>query len=354
MQNQMKISNAFQIGLLGGLGVLTALVIGNMVATIASIITYVFAAIFIALGLDPVVTFFEKRGLKRPLAILGVVIVFFGVIGSLIWAVAPNLVRQSANFIEQAPALLSGISQIDWVLSLDNQFGGAISNTLTSTGEFLGDSKNWPTMLGGVVQVSLSIFNGFFAGLIVVILAIYFMASLDSFKQWTYALVNHKVRKNFIHISEQVANSVGRYVMGQMTIAFINATLGFIMMTIIGVPFALLLAFIAFVLALVPLVGPVTGAVIISLVALSASPVTALIAAIYYAIYLQIEAYLISPRVMRKAVDVPGAVVVVAALAGGALLGVLGALVAIPVAAAIILIIRQVWMPRQNGETTAV
>ena len=353
MANQMKINNAFQIGLLGGLGVLTALVIGNMVATIASIITYVFAAIFIALGLDPVVSFFEKRGLKRPLAILGVVVVFFGVIGSLIWAVSPSLVRQSANFIEQAPTLLGGISQIDWVLSLDEQFGGAISNTLTSTGEFLGDSKNWPTMLGGVVQVSLSIFNGFFAGLIVVILAIYFMASLDSFKQWIYALVNHKVRKNFINISEQVANSVGRYVMGQMTIAFINATLGFIMMTIVGVPFALLLAFIAFVLALVPLVGPVTGAVIISLVALSASPTTALVAAIYYAIYLQVEAYLISPRVMRKAVDVPGAVVVVAALAGGALLGVLGALVAIPVAASIILVIRQVWMPRQNGETTA-
>lgn len=351
MPNNFKVSNAFQAGLLGGLGVLTALVIGNMVATIASVITYVFAAIFIALGLDPIVSFIEKRGLKRPLAILSVVIVFFGVIGGLIWAVTPTLLRQSANFIEQAPLILGGISQIDLVVSLDAQFGGAISNTLTSTGEFLGDSKNWPTLLGGVVQVSLSIFNGFFAGLIVVILAIYFMASLDSFKQWIYKLVNHKSRENFIDISEQVSNSVGRYVMGQMTIAFINATLGFVVMSIVGVPFPLLLAFISFVFALIPLVGPVSGAVLISLVALSASPTTALIIAIYYAIYLQVEAYLISPRVMRKAVDVPGAVVVVAALAGGALLGVLGALVAIPVAASLILIIRQVWMPRQNEVT---
>jgi predicted PurR-regulated permease PerM len=164
-------------------------------------------------------------------------------------------------------------------------------------------------------------------------------------------LVNLKSRQNFINISEQVANSVGRYVMGQITIAFINATLGFIMMSIVGVPFPLLLAFIAFVFALIPLVGPVSGAVVISLVALSASPMTALIIAVYYAIYLQLEAYLISPRVMRKAVDVPGAVVVVAALAGGALLGVLGALVAIPVAASIMLIIHQVWMPRQNADT---
>ena len=350
MSNNIKVSNAFQVGLLGGLGVLTALVFGSMVVTIASIITYVFAAIFIALGLDPIVSFIEKRWLKRPFAILTVVIVFFGIVGGLIWAVSPSLVRQSANFIEQAPVILGGIGQIDLVVTLDEQFGGAITRTLTSTGEFLSDSKNWPTMLGGVVQVSLSIFNGFFAGLIVVILAIYFMASLDSFKHWIYKLVNYKSRDNFINISEQVANSFGRYVMGQMTIAFINATLGFIVMSIIGVPFALLLAFIAFVCALIPLVGPVSGAIVITLVALSASPITALVIAIYYAIYLQLEAYLISPRVMRKAVDVPGAVVVVAALAGGALLGVLGALVAIPVAASIILIIRQVWMPRQEAQ----
>ena len=350
MSSPIKVSNAFQIGLLGGLGVLTALVLGNMVATIANIITYVFAAIFIALGLDPVVNFLERHKFKRPLAIMTVVVVFFGVVGGLIWAVTPSLVRQTAHFIQQAPVLLSGISQIDWVIKLDNQFGGAISNALTSTGTFLGDSKNWPTMLGGVVKVGLSIFNGFFAGLTIVILSIYFMASLDSFKEWVYKLVPAKSRKNFTSISEQISDSVGRYVMGQVTIAFINATLGFIMMSIAGIPFPLLLAFIAFVFALIPLVGSITGAVIVSLVALSVSPVTALIVAIYYVVYMQVEAYIISPRVMRKAVDVPGAVVVVGALAGGALLGVLGALVAIPVAASIILVIRQVWMPRQEAD----
>jgi predicted PurR-regulated permease PerM len=163
-------------------------------------------------------------------------------------------------------------------------------------------------------------------------------------------LVPAKNRKNFTKLSEQISNAVGRYVMGQVTIASINALLGFVMMSIAGIPFALLLAVIAFVFALIPLVGSITGAVIVSLVALSVSPITALSVAIYYAIYMQVEAYVISPRVMRKAVDVPGAVVVVAALAGGALLGVLGALVAIPVAASIILIIRQVWMPRQGAD----
>jgi predicted PurR-regulated permease PerM len=350
MSSPTKITNAFQVGLLGGLGVLTALVIGSMVATIANIITYVFAAIFIALGLDPVVNFLERRKFKRPMAITTVVVIFFGIVGGLIWAVTPSLVRQTAHFIQQAPVLLSGISHIDWVIKLDDQFGGAISTALTSTGSFLGDSKNWPSMLGGVVKVGLSIFNGFFAGLTIVILSIYFMASLDSFKQWIYKLVRARSRENFISISEQISNSVGRYVMGQVTIASINATLAFIMMSIAQIPFPLLFAFIAFVLALIPLVGSITGAVIVSLVALSVSPVTAIAVAIYYVFYMQVEAYVISPRVMRKAVDVPGAVVVVGALAGGALLGVLGALVAIPVAASIILIIRQVWMPRQDAE----
>jgi predicted PurR-regulated permease PerM len=350
MSSPTKITNSFQVGLLGGLGVLTALVIGSMVATIANIITYVFAAIFIALGLDPVVNFFERRKFKRPLAITTVVVIFFGIVGGLIWAVTPSLVRETAHFIQQAPVLLGGITQIDWVIKLDDQFGGAISTALNSTGTFLGDSKNWPSMLGGVVKVGLSIFNGFFAGLTIVILSIYFMASLESFKEWVYKLVRARSRDNFISISEQISNSVGRYVMGQVTIASINAILAFIMMTIAQIPFALLLAFIAFVLALIPLVGSITGAIIISLVALSVSPVTALAVAIYYVFYMQIEAYVVSPRVMRKAVDVPGAVVVVSALVGGALLGVLGALVAIPVAASIILIIRQVWMPRQDAD----
>ena len=79
-----------------------------------------------------------------------------------------------------------------------------------------------------------------------------------------------------------------------------------------------------------------------------ASPITALAALIYYAIYMQVEAYVLSPRIMNRAVSVPGAVVVIAALAGGALLGLLGALIAIPVAASILIIYRQVVIPRQN------
>ena len=112
-------------------------------------------------------------------------------------------------------------------------------------------------------------------------------------------------------------------------------------MSIAQVPFALVLAAIGFVLALIPLVGSLSGMILNTLVALTVSPLLGLITFAYYLVYTQIEAYVISPRIMNKAIAVPGAVVVVAALAGGALLGILGALVAIPAAASVMLIIRQ-------------
>ena len=343
------LTNGFQFGLLGGLGVLTALALGNALVTLANVVTYVALAIFIALGLDPVVRYFERRfNLKRTLSILSVVVVLVAFLGIMLWSLVPAVTAQTAHFIESAPNLLTSVKSVELVATLDTQFGGAISRAIDSASAFLADSKNWPSLLGGVVQVGLSVFNGFFGTLIVVTLSIYFMASLSRFKEWVYSLAPKSKRTTFTQLADEIANSVGRYVMGQVSIALINATLGFLMMSILNIEFSLVLACITFCLALIPLVGSISGAAIVVVVALTTSPSTAITAAIYYLVYMQIEAYVISPRIMTQAVKVPGAVVVVAALAGGALLGILGALVAIPVAASIMLIIRQVWIPRQE------
>ena len=347
--SKMKLTNPFKVGLLGGLGVLTALLIGGAVASLANIITYVFAAVFLALGLDPIVSALEKRGFKRELAILTVVVFLLGILALLIWNVFPTLVDESTKFLELAPELITSITSVGFIVDLDNQLGGVITSALAEAGSFLANSANWPTMLGGVVQVGINLFNGVFGGVIIIVLTLFFLASLDRFKGWIYVLVARSKRDHFKEIAEQVARSVGRYVMGQTSVALINGILSFAVMSIVGVPFALVLSAIVFLFALVPLVGTISGAVLVTLVALSVSPTTALIVGIYYLVYMQIEAYLISPRIMSVAVAVPGPVVVVAALSGGALLGVLGALVAIPVAASIILILREILVPRQNA-----
>ena len=343
-----SISNGFQFGLLGGLGVLTALAISGALSTLAQVITYIFASIFIALGLDPIVRLLERRKVKRPIAILIVILGLLTVFAGVVLALVPTLVIDATILVTQAPEFASNLKSQPWLIDLNNQVGGGIFDAINGVSNYISDAKNWPTFLGGVVQVGIGIFSGLSGFLVILILSIYIMASLSRFKKWVYSLVAASKREKFISLSEQISVSVGRYVMGQVSIALINATLGFIMMTIIGVPFAIALAFITFLLALIPLVGSLTGAAIVSIVALTHSPTAALIAVIYYAIYMQLEAYFVSPRVMKEAVSVPGAVVVIAALAGGALLGVLGALVAIPVAASAMLIIRQVWIPRQQ------
>jgi predicted PurR-regulated permease PerM len=349
MSSPIRVSNSFQIGLLGGLGVLTALIVGGAITTLANILTYVAAAIFIALGLEPVVAKLQSWGLKRRLAILTVALSFIGLLAALSAAIVPTLASQTAHFIETAPAVLNGVSQVPLVADLDKRFNGVISNALNQVGTYLGDSANWPTMFGGVVQVGLSIFNGAFGAIIIIILSLYFMASMSSFKRWIYSLVAASRRDKFSDLAEQISDSIGRYVMGQVSIGAIGSTLAFIMMSIVGVPYALVLAMIAFVFGLIPLVGSISSAILITLVALSVSPTAAIIAGVYFLVYMQVEAYLISPRIMSHAVNVPGAVVVVAALAGGALLGVLGALVAIPVAASILLILREVYKPYQDA-----
>ncbi|MBN9188770.1 MAG: AI-2E family transporter, partial [Microbacterium sp.] len=210
---------------------------------------------------------------------------------------------------------------------------------------------NWGSITGGVINVGIAFFAGLTGAFIVLILTIYFTASIPSLKVAVYQLVPASKRSRFIDLAEQITDSVGYYVMGQVSLGIINGVLSAIFLSIIHAPFPAVLAVIAFFFSLIPLVGTLTGSVIIVLTCLIpglGSPTTALIAGIYYLIYMQVEAYVISPRIMNRAVSIPGAVVVIAALAGGSLLGLLGALIAIPVAASILILYRQVVIPRQN------
>ena len=345
----MKIASAFQVGLFGGLGVLTALVIGGAVATLANVITYIFAAVFLALGLDPLVSRLEKLKLPRPLAVLAVIVSLLGFLALMVWALAPALITEGTNFLATAPELIQDITKIPLVVGLDEQLGGAVGGALANAGSFLSDSANWPTLVGGVVQVGISLFNGAFGFLIILVLTVFFLASLERFKASLTKLVPASNRERYTKISQQVSTSVGRYVIGQVSVAALNATLAFVAMSVVGLPFALVLAFIVFLLAVIPLVGSVSGAALVVIVALAVNPTSAIALAIYFLIYLQIEAYVVSPRVMKVAVSVPAPIVVIAALSGGALLGILGALVAIPFAASMIFIVREIFIPRQNS-----
>lgn len=350
----MKIQNPFRLGLFGGLGVIVAVAIGTAVGSLATILTYVGAALFLALGIDPLVSWLEKHGWKRGIAILTVLVGLLAVVTAFVFAVIPVIVEQVGNLIENAPAIIEGLqnqavegwwnANVPWL-----PYEDVTANVV----KFVND--NLTQITSTAIGTVFGIAAGVFGAIIVIILMLYFVGSLASIKRRLYQLVPATKREKFIDIAEQIMDSVGRYVVGQVSMGLINGILSIIFLTVLGwilgdpIEYAALLAFLAGLFSLVPLVGTITGTVVITLAvwAFDGFPAV-LVVGVYYLVYMQVEAYVISPHVMNRAVKVPGVVVVVAALAGGTLLGILGALVAIPVAAAILLIVKQVIVPRQN------
>ena len=342
--------NPFQIGLLGGLGVLLALVIGSAIGSLATVLTYLLTAIFLALGLEPILGTLQRRGLPRWAGLLVVVVVLAVVVAGLVFAVVPLIAQQSASLAKTIAQYSTASAQHHLVTQLQGVAGSSIdvSSLFSNAATYL--QKNAGTIGGGVLAVGFGVVQGVAGTVVVIILTLYFAASLPAFKAAGYRLVPMTKREGFSQIADQIFASVGRYVVGQVSLALVNGVLSFIFLSIIGAKLPAIFALIAFLGSLIPLVGTVSAAVVIVLgqIALvSNHPSTWIAVAVYYVIYMQVEAYLLSPNIMNRAVKVPGVVVVVAALAGGTLLGILGALIAIPVAAAALLILEQVVIPRQ-------
>jgi len=347
----MKIHNPFRVALVATLGVGLGILLIQSIQSLSTILLYVGTALFISLGLDPVVSWLERRRLPRWAAVLITLILVLGMFTGIVWIILPTLVQQISQLVRRITQLVDrGTWQTDIREWLDQMFPGlAIDDIFANVNQWLLD--NIATISEGVLGATFGIVNGLFGAFIVVILTIYLTASTPSLKSAVYRLVPASKRQSFIGLADQITDSVGYYVMGQITLGIINGVLSAIFLSIINAPFPAVLAVVAFLGSLIPLVGTISASTIIVLTCLIpgiGSTTTAIIAAIYYLVYMQIEAYVVSPRVMSRAVAVPGGVVVVAALAGGALLGLLGALIAIPVAASVLIIYRQVLIPRMN------
>ena len=193
-------------------------------------------------------------------------------------------------------------------------------------------------VLGGILGAGRAVLNGVFQVFTVLVLTLYFLSSLPRAKHAAYALVPSTRRIRVESLSEEIMRRTGSYAIGQVVIATLNAVLSWVMMRIVGIPYAAVLAVTVGLLGLIPMIGATLGAAVVCIVAFFDEPKKALIALIYYLVYQQFENYVVAPRVMQRTVSVPGPVTIVAALAGAALLGVLGALLAIPVAAGLLLL----------------
>ncbi len=336
------------LGFVTTLGVLGALVLGSALGSISTILVYIVLAMFLAVGLDPIVRMLERRRLKRGAAIAIVFGAFALLFAAFLIWVLPPVLAQIAEFVAAIPATIAGVPETPWFQSLDLDTQAAIIAALEELAQWVSSPATIGALGGGLLAVGVAFVSGISASFIVVALTLYFLSSLASMKEAFYALAPARNRARLEDLTERITASVGGALIGSVTLSSLNAGTVFLLHLLIDLPFPALMAVIAFVITLIPLFGSVIFLVIGTGVALFSSPTQALIFAIAYLIYIQLESYVISPRVMNKAIAIPAALVLIGAMVGGALMGVIGVLVALPVMASILLIIREVVVPKQD------
>jgi predicted PurR-regulated permease PerM len=341
-------SHPYYFGFTATLGALTAIVLMRALASASRIFVLILIALFLATGLNPAVEALRKRNMSRSTA---VTVIFSSVILFVIFfalVVVPPVISQGTNLIEDAPQLLRDLMKNETINQLNTQFGLIDTlqeklKTITSDGTLL------ISTFGGVIGVGKSVLSGFFTALTILVLTLYFITSLPQAVDLGLSLVPASRRDRVGRLTNAVIARVGAFVGSQILIAAMAAVFVLVLATILGLPSPIAIGMIVLVAALIPLIGHFIGAGIVTLIALTQSVAIGAIAFVAYVVYVQIENYVVTPRIMKRTLSVPGAVTIVAALIGSSLLGLVGGLLAVPVAASIILILDEVVIPRANN-----
>jgi len=338
----MNRRSPFYMGLTGAAGVAVTFGLVELLIRSRSILIIIGLALFIACGLDPVVSWLTRRGWPRWAAVVMVLVALVGVIGIFLATAIPPLTAQTTALAKEVPTYLHQLQDHNSELGKLNQkyqLQSKLTSLLSSKGSAL---------IGGVLGAGELVLSTFSEILAVLVLTVYFLAGLPAIKLFAYKLVPHSRRPRVILITDQIIIKVGGYVLGNFITSVIAGLGTFIWMIGFGIPYPVLLALLVAILDLVPVIGSTIGGAIVTLVALTVSLPAAIATLAFYIAYRLAEDYLIVPRIMGRTVEVPAVVSLVAVLVGGVLLGIVGALVAIPVAAAIRLILHEVTFPRMD------
>jgi predicted PurR-regulated permease PerM len=341
-------SHPFYFGFIATLGALTAIVLMRALASVSQIFVLILIALFLATGLNPAVEALRKRNMSRNAA---VTVIFSSVILFVIFfsfIVIPPVISQGTHLIENAPQLLQDLMKNETIKQLNNQYG-IIDTLQTRLKSITSDGTLLISTFGGVIGVGKSVLSGFFTALTILVLTLYFITSLPQAINLGLSLVPASRRDRVGLLTHAVIARVGSFVGSQILIAAMAALFVTILSTILGLPSPIAIGMFVLVAALIPLVGHFIGCGIFTLIALTQSWVIGLIAFVAYVVYVQVENYVVTPRIMKRTLSVPGAVTIVAALIGSSLLGLVGGLLAVPVAASIILILDEVVIPRANN-----
>ncbi len=340
-------ANPFYFGFMAAVGVLIAITTMRALASASAVFILIIISIFLAAGLNPSVMFFQNRGLKRGAAVGAVMASVLLFVGIFIAVAAPPLIDQGNQLLESAPELIKDLNNNAFINDLNNRYG-VIDSLEIRLESVIKDGQFAITAFGGVIGVGKAVVSGLFSAFTILVLTLYFLASLPQVINIGLRFVPASRRNRVSKLTNAIVSRVGSFVGGQSIIAALAAIFILVMGLIIGMPYPAPLAMVVLICGFIPLVGHFIGMSIVTLVSLTDSFSTAVIALLAYIIYVQIENYVITPKIMRKSLAIPGLVTIIAALLGTSLLGLIGGLLAVPIAAAVLLIIDEVVFPRAD------
>ena len=340
-------SHPFYFGFLAASGAVIAITLLRAFASASQVFVLIIISLFFAMGLNPAVLFIERRGLNRSKSVAVTVSTVVAFVGLFIWVAAPLIIDQVNALISNAPQLISDLKSNATINQLNIDYG-IVDTIQEKVQSSIKDGKFVIGAFGGVLGVGKAFISGIFSILTILVLTLYFLAALPTVTQDAYRLVPASRRERVAKISDAIIFRVGAFVGGQITISFFASIFILILGFSLNLPYKFALALVVFVCGLIPLIGHFIGISIVTIIALTDSPLIAAIAFIAYVVYVQFENYVLTPRVMKRSLSIPGLVTIIAALIGTSLLGLVGGILAVPIAAAVLLILEEVVYPQAD------
>jgi predicted PurR-regulated permease PerM len=334
----------FQIGFGVALGATLAWLLVQTVLKLSELLTLLLLAVFIAVSLEPVVALLGRLGLRRGWSVAAVLAGFAGALAGFLALIIPP-VTDAAN------ALSDGIPRWRQQLHDHHSTLGRLEDRyhIIEKAQSKLSSGGASQVAGGVLGAGQLVISLITSTVIVITVTLYVMAALPTIKQFCYRFVPGTRRPRVEAVTEEILSRVGRYMLGNIATSAIAGLATFVWCEVIGVPYAAALGIFVALMDMVPVIGSTVGGIVVSVVALTVSLPVALATAAFYIGFRVAEDYLIMPRAMKFAVDVHPVVTVVAVLAGGSLLGIIGGLVAIPAAVALGIVLDEYVFPRTDA-----
>ena len=339
----------FLFGFIATLGAISAFTLMRALASLSQVFILVISALFLAMGLNPAVEALRKRGMRRVSAVATIFAGVFAFIVFFAFVLIPPFVNQGSALVSNLPQLIEDLKNNQFINELNSRYS-IIDQLTTKVQSLTSNGSLVISAFGGILGVGRTVISGVFTAITILILTLYFITSLPQATSLALRFVPASRRDRVGKLANAVISHVGTFVGSQIIIAAMAGVFIALLGTAVGLPSPIAIGMTIFVCALVPLIGHYLGIAVTTIIALTQSVTIAIIVFVAYVLYVQVENYIITPRIMKRTLSVPGVVTLLSAMVGTSLLGLIGGLLAVPVAASVILILDEVVFPRSDNQ----